>query len=212
MPFLVERVGEFVTTAAHRFDNDRRYRDGDHPSQTWFTPEYVLGPVRTDLGGSIGLDPCTTSSNPVGAEIFHTVAEDGLAKSWGDGGWSPSVFVNPPYGKAREPWVRKCIEAGACDQRVILLIPAATDTRIFHQALGTADAVVFVRGRVKFGVLRPNRRQVAASHPSALVGWNVTLDACASLGFKVKPDAHASTCRIHWSEPPWTCTCSRAAA
>ena len=43
------------------------------------------------------------------------------------------------------------------------------------------------RGRVhpgpgKFGVLRPNRRQAAASHPSALIGWNTALGPCAHLG------------------------------
>ena len=37
-------------TAAHRFNNELRYREGDHPNQTQFTPEYVLEPVRVDLG------------------------------------------------------------------------------------------------------------------------------------------------------------------
>jgi phage N-6-adenine-methyltransferase len=173
-----------VTVAAHRFDNERRYIDGDHPSQTWFTPEYVLVPVRVDLGGSIGLDPCTTEDNPVGAEMFWTPTLDGLQMTWGsDPDWMPSVFVNPPYGRAREPWVRRCIEAGERGQKVILLIPAATDTRIWQEAAASADAMVFVKGRVKFGVLRPNRRQVAASHPSTLFGWNTDLAACSRLGF-----------------------------
>lgn len=58
---------------------------------------------------------------------------------------------------------------------------ADLDTRIFQQALSTATAVVFIRGRVKFGVLRPSRRQAAASHPSALLGWNVDLTPRARL-------------------------------
>src|SRR5690606_20090889 len=72
--------------------------------------------------------------------------------------------------------------AGARGQRVVLLIPAHTDTRIFQRAMHTADAVVFIKGRVKFGVLRKNRRQEAASHPSALLGWNVDLSPCSKLG------------------------------
>lgn len=186
-----------MTSAAHRFNNDLRYREGDHPDQTQFTPDYVLDPVRVDLGGSIGLDPCTTEDNPVGAEVFHTVKDDGLAQPWhwiaprasyepmeGNGDWLPSIFVNPPYSKAREPWVERCIEAGGRGQKVILLIPAATDTRIFQKAASTATAVVFIKGRVKFGVLRPNRRQVAASHPSALIGWNTNLAASSALGLR----------------------------
>jgi len=62
-------------------------------------------------------------------------------------------------------------------EQLVLLMPAHPDTRIFQRAVATVDGVLFLRGRVKFGVLRPNRRQVAASHPSALFGWNVDLTA-----------------------------------
>lgn len=168
-----------MSVAAHRFDNALRYGDSDHPRNTQFTPEYVLEPVRSDLGG-IQLDPCTTSDNPTGARFFLTSEHDGLKMAW----HAETIFVNPPYAKAREPWVEKCIAAGARGQRVILLIPAATDTRIFRRAATTSTAVVFVTGRVKFGTLRPNRRQYAASHPSALIGWNTPLDACSTLGWR----------------------------
>jgi phage N-6-adenine-methyltransferase len=174
-------AGFAVSVAEHRFNNGLRYRAAEHPDNTQFTPGYVLDPVRVDLGGVISLDPCTTEDNPVGALGFYTVEHDGLVWPWAD---ARSIFVNPPYAKAREPWVFRCIEAGARGQRVILLIPAATDTRIFQKAASTATAVVFVKGRVKFGTLRPNRRQHAASHPSALIGWNTNLDACASLGWR----------------------------
>lgn len=176
-------------TAAHRFSNDLRYRAATHEMQRQLTPAYVLEPVRDALGG-IDLDPCTEPDNPTGAEIFYTVDDDGLTLPWwgmmDDTAWHPSVYVNPPYGKAREPWVQRCIEAGERGQRVALLIPAHTDTRIWHQAMSTATAVCFIKGRVKFGVLRANRRQEAASHPSALIGWNVTLDECRSLGHVVQ--------------------------
>jgi hypothetical protein len=169
-----------VILAASRFNNDLRYRDGAHPSQAQLTPDYVLGPVREALGG-IALDPCTEPDNPTGAAAFYALPVDGAAQPWE----AASVYVNPPYGKAREPWVRRCVQAGALGQRVVLLIPAATDTRIFQEALASATAAVFIKGRVKFGVLRPNRRQQAASHPSALIGWNVSLAPCAHLGLLV---------------------------
>ena len=167
--------------AAHRFNNDLRYRDGAHPNQRQLTPPYVLEPERVALGG-IGLDPCTEPDNPTRAERFYTIDDDGLSSPWFGSDWLPSIYCNPPYGKAKEPWVEACIEAGARGQRVVLLIPAHTDTRVFQRAMHTADAVVFIKGRVKFGVLRKNRRQEAASHPSALLGWNVDLSACSKLG------------------------------
>lgn len=167
--------------------NTLRYRDGDHPSQTVFTPPYILDPVRADLGGWIGLDPCTTDDNPTQAEKFYTVATDGLSQPWD----SSSIFVNPPYSRAREPWMLRCAEAGQAGKIVALLVPAATDTRSFQRAMATATSVVFVKGRVKFGVLRPNRRQVAASHPSAIIGWNTHLTRTAELGVLLLPPGGA---------------------
>jgi DNA N-6-adenine-methyltransferase (Dam) len=169
--------------ASHRFSNALRYRAEDHEAQCQLTPAYVLDPVRASLGGVIGLDPCTTAGNPAGAAEFYCPPLDGAVLPWD----APTIYVNPPYAKARERWVRRCIQAGAEGHQVVLLIPAATDTRIFQAALSTATAVVFIRGRVKFGVLRPNRRQAAASHPSALIGWNTGLVPCRHLGLLAGP-------------------------
>jgi DNA N-6-adenine-methyltransferase (Dam) len=171
-----------VRNASYRFSNDLRYRADDHENQCQLTPAYVLDPVQADLGGVIGLDPCTTSDNPVKAERFYCPPADGAVEPWD----VATVFVTPPYSKARERWARRCIEAGLAGSSVVLLMPAATDTRIFQDALATASQVVFIRGRVKFGVLRDNRRQAAASHPSALIGWNVDFEACAGLGLLLK--------------------------
>jgi hypothetical protein len=167
-----------MSDARNRFSNALRYRPEDHPAQCQITPAYVLEPARLALGGAIGLDPCTTPENPAGAEVFYCPPDDGAALPWD----AETIFVNPPYSKARERWVRKCIEAGASGAKVILLIPAATDTRIFQQAALSCSGVVFIRGRVKFGVLRANRRQAAASHPSALIGWNSDMSLCKELG------------------------------
>lgn len=163
--------------AAHRFDNALRRRAENHPAQTALTPPYLLDPIRADLGGLIGLDPCTTPDNPTGALVWYAPPTDGAAEEWG----GPSVYVNPPYGEARERWVDRCMLLGRyTDVPTILLIPAATDTRIWQRAAASATALVFVRGRVKFGIPRANGRQVAASHPSSLIGWNTNLSACAA--------------------------------
>lgn len=171
-------------TAAHRFDNRLRYRDGDHPNQTALTPAYVLDPVRAMLGGTIGLDPCTTPDNPVGAERFYTPPQDGAVLPWD----ADTIWVNPPYGKARERWVARCADAGSMGRQVVLLIPAHTDTRPFQRAVDTCTTLLLIRGRLKFGMPRENGRQVAASHPSALIAWNADLGTCAALGQVIRPD------------------------
>lgn len=168
--------------ASSRFDNSLRYRPGDHPGHVAITPEYLLAPIR-DLLGGIGLDPCTTPENPTGAEVYYAPPEDGLSLPWD----SSSIWVNPPYGKAREPWAGRCVrESADPGKRIVLLIPAATDTRVFQRSAAVATTMLFVRGRLKFGVLRPNRRQVAASHPSVLIGFNVDLAPLGRLGLVVR--------------------------
>lgn len=191
-----------MSIATHRFNNSLRRRPENAAEQVHLTPAYVLDPVRECLGGSIELDPCTTPDNPVGAERFYTPPTDGASERWD----AVTVFCNPPYGEARVRWVRRCAEAAADGSRVVLLIPAHTDTRIWHAAMETADTVLFIKGRVKFGVPRPNGRQVAASHPSALIGWNVDLTSAAVLGQVMHPRERAS-----WTatDPAAHCHCGK---
>ena len=165
-----------MSVAVHRFDNAKRRRPESHARQAMLTPSYVLEPVRLLLGG-IGLDPCTEPDNPTNAERFYSPPDDGCALPWD----ADSVFCNPPYGEARERWVVRCIEEGV-RRPVILLIPSHTETRIFQQALSACTSVLFVRARLRFGVLRENRRQEAASHGSALFGFGVSLKPLDVLG------------------------------
>ena len=129
----------------------------------------------------------------MGADRFYAPPQDGAELSWD----ASTIYVNPPYGKARERWVRRCIAAATNGRRVVLLIPAHTDTRIFQEALKSVTSSVLIRGRVKFGVLRPNRRQVAASHPSALLGWNVDLAPCSDLGYRTVYRHCDDDCWVH---------------
>lgn len=172
-----------MSIASNRFDNEKRRRPDNHVRQAMLTPEYVLGPVRRLLGGTIGLDPCTEPDNPTRADKFYCLPEDGATMPWN----SKSVFCNPPYGEARNRWVERCIEAGM-SRKVVLLIPAHTETRIFQVALEACDSVVFVRARLRFGVLRENGRQEAASHGSALFGFGVCVSPLRALGTVMIPE------------------------
>lgn len=170
-----------MAVAAHRFDNEKRRRGEGHHRQAMLTPAYVLGPIRSLLGG-IGLDPCTEPDNPTGAERFYCPPQDGCVLSWD----AATVFVNPPYGEAKDRWVRRSMEEGR-RRKVVLLIPAHTETRVFQGALGACVSVVLVRARIRFGVLRPNRRQEAASHGSAIFGFGVDVTALGGLGCVLRP-------------------------
>ncbi len=174
-------------SAGARFNNDLRRRPESDIAQIHLTPGYILDRVRLDFNGEIGLDPCTTPDNPCAAVAFYSPPLDGCSLTWD----YDQVFVNPPYGEARTRWVDRCILSANDGLEVILLIPAHTDTRIFQKALTACNAVVFCKGRVKFGVPRLNGRQMAASHGSAIFGFNNNLDYCSTLGqrMEVRHDA-----------------------
>jgi hypothetical protein len=170
-----------MSVASHRFDNAKRRRPDDHARQAMLTPAYVLEPIRLLLNG-IDLDPCTEPDNPTGASRYYHLPMDGCALSWD----ADTVFCNPPYGEVRNRWVDKCIEVGRGRTRVVLLIPSHTETRTFQRALGASSSALFVRARLRFGVLRENRRQEAASHGSAIFGFGVDLTPLQKLGTVVR--------------------------
>lgn len=169
-----------MSVAAHRFDNAKRRRSEEHHRQAMLTPGYILEPIRELLGG-IGLDPCTEPDNPTGAKRFYCLPDDGCSLPWDE----ESIFCNPPYGESRNRWVDRCI-AESSGKRIVLLIPAHTETRTFQKAMLHSESVLFVKARLRFGVLRDNRRQEAASHGSALFGFNVNLAALEAFGVPMR--------------------------
>ena len=159
-----------------RFSNALRRRSDDHERQRHLTPAYVLEPVRVLLNG-LGLDPCTEPDNPTRADKFYSLPQDGCSLPWD----AATVFVNPPYGEARNRWIDRCIKEGQ-HRRVVLLIPSHTETIATQKALAQAHTVLFVKSRLKFGIPRSNGIEQAASHGSILFGFGVDLFPLRHLG------------------------------
>ena len=125
----------------------------------WATPQEFFEKLNWRFG-PFDLDPCADPTNTKCANFF-TEAEDGLSKSW-EGFTS---FINPPYGRGIERWIQKAYkESRQADTRIVLLIPARTDTKYWHNYVMKADEVYFVKGRLKFG-----DSDNSAPFPSAVV-------------------------------------------
>lgn len=170
-----------MRNASSRFDNAKRRRPEGHDRQAMLTPSYVLEPIRTLLGG-IGLDPCTDPDNPTRADRFYCLPQDGAALPWD----AATIFCNPPYGEARARWVERAIEAGI-SRKVVLLMPASTETKTFQKAAAASRSMILVQARLRFGVLRENRRQEAASHGSGIFGFGIDVSPLCDLGVAVQP-------------------------
>lgn len=89
-----------------------------------------------------------------------------------------TVFCNPPYGnKETGEWTRKCYEeAQKPDTTVVLLIPARTDRKSFHQYIYNKSGVEveFLEGRLAFEIdgqpIRDDKGSVMkAPFPSMIV-------------------------------------------
>ena len=67
--------------------------------------------------------------------------------------------------KILKDWIKKGFEEGQKDNTmVVMLIPARTDTKYWHDYVMKADEIRFVRGRIKFG-----DETNSAPFPSAVV-------------------------------------------
>jgi hypothetical protein len=107
-------------------------------------------------------DPCTTSDNPLGTKHFYTKEQDGLNPK---NKWIPPVFINPPYGRELPKWVKRAaMEAQIGNVPIVMLIPARTDTRWFHDYIYGKTEIRFLKGRLVFGELKNS-----APFPSMLV-------------------------------------------
>ncbi len=93
------------------------------------------------------LDPCSTDENHK-CDKYYTIEDDGLSKDWS----GHNVWCNPPYGREIGKWVEKCYREGHKDNTlVVMLIPARTDTKYFHDYILHRAEIRFVPGRLKFG-------------------------------------------------------------
>lgn len=127
-------------------------------SNEWETPQDLYEELNSEFGFT--LDPCSTPDNAK-CEKFYTLQDNGLEQDWE----GETVFCNPPYGRELPKWIRKCFEeAQKPETKVVMLIPARTDTRAFHKYILGKSEIRFIQGRLKF-----NGYKYSAPFPSMVV-------------------------------------------
>ncbi len=113
-------------------------------TDNWATPpEFFL---ELDKEFHFDLDPAADDINHK-CDRYFTVAEDGLLQEWGD----HSVFCNPPYGREIGKWVEKAYRTNKeSGNLVVMLLPARTDTRWFHDFIYKKAEIRFVTTKNSF--------------------------------------------------------------
>ena len=108
----------------------------------WATPKFIY-----EQAMAKGMfDPCPLCSFVDGLKID----------------WEESNFVNPPYSKLKT-WIEKSIEQAEKGKKVLLLIPARTDTKAFKMLFEYGSIITFITGRLRFNEAN------SAPFPSMLV-------------------------------------------
>lgn len=118
-----------------------------------FSSKTDLGETPQDLFDKLNnefqftLDVCATPENAK-CDKFYTEEQDGLEHPW-----EGTVWCNPPYGRGIGQWVRRALFASVSGSTVVMLLPARTDTKWFHDYIYKRNNVEirFIRGRLKFG-------------------------------------------------------------
>jgi phage N-6-adenine-methyltransferase len=110
----------------------------------WSTPQAFYDRLNAEF--NFTLDPCSDGTNNKCA-LYFTAEQDGLAQEWAP----HTTFMNPPYGRAIADWIRKAYEESCNGATVVILIPARTDTKYWHDYVMKAEEIRLIKGRLKFG-------------------------------------------------------------
>lgn len=138
-------------------------------SEEWGTPQDLFDGLNSVY--NFTLDPSASDYNHK-CEKYFTKDDDGLSKSWS----GETVFCNPPYGRHIGDWVKKAYDESLKGTKIVMLIPARTDTRWFHDYIYRKNnvRVEFIRGRLKFvDCLNREKKANSATFPSMLVFFNL---------------------------------------
>lgn len=128
----------------------------------WSTPKDLFDKLNEEF--HFDLDVCANESNHK-CDLYYDRKQDGLKMPWTD----HVVWCNPPYGREIGKWVKKAyFEHYAHGTTIVMLLPARTDTRWFHNYVLGWSTIRFLQGRLKFGDCK-NR----APFPSMLAIYNI---------------------------------------
>jgi hypothetical protein len=134
--------------------------DTNNISVDWYTPPWIF----EKLGIQFDLDPCHPENKIpwIPVKKHYCLKDNGLISPW-----VGNVWLNPPYGKNTSEWLHRMHN----HRNGISLVFARTDCAWFHDYVAKADAILFLRGRVKFIDGLNKAGKSGAGCGSMLISW-----------------------------------------
>lgn len=150
---LMEDENE-VRREAHQLASPAYHRSR---SIEWATPSWLFNQLHFEFGFTIDL---AASAENAKCTTFFTIADDALSQQW-----TGICWLNPPYGRDIESWIKKAHESALEGATVVCLAPARTDTSWWHKYVLPYAEIRYIQGRLRFG----NKKGAAAPFPSAIL-------------------------------------------
>lgn len=144
-----EEKGELTTAGTLQVAKGNPHVSHNSGENEWYTPPEYIEAARKVMGG-IDLDPASSdiANKIVGAKQYFTKTDNGLDKQW-----AGNVWMNPPYS---HPLISQFTSAiadkyskGEINQACVL-VNNATETAWFQELMVVANAVCFIKGRIKY--------------------------------------------------------------
>ncbi len=115
--------------------------------QDWNTPKYLFDKINEEF--HFDCDLAASHENAL-CPNFYTKQNNGLLKQW-----SGTCWLNPPYNTKEckvIDWVKKAYNDTLNNENltVVMLLPARTNNKFWHDYIMRAAEIKFIRGRVKF--------------------------------------------------------------
>ncbi len=155
---------------------DPGLRDETRQSDEFYTPWRILDALGVEFDMDVASPPGGLPWIP--ARRFVDESENGLGVPW-----AGIVWCNPPYSNPL-PWARKMAD----HDNGVMLLPVDTSTGWWHDHVVKAEALCFIRGRVRFVAADgKSRTSWTGRFPSVLVGFG------AQAGFAVRD------CGLGWA-------------
>lgn len=145
----------------------------------WYTPAWIF----ERLGLQFDLDPCHPATKIPWIPVKNTISlpVDGLSVPW-----HGKVWLNPPYGQQTKDWLLKMHR----HRNGIALVFSRTDCAWFHNFIVESDAILFLKGRIKFVDGLGKTSKGGAGSGSLLAAWGQecvqALEKMNDLGWFVK--------------------------
>lgn len=141
----------------------------------WATPRTLISRIEREFG-RFELDACASIKNRV-CENFFDKHQDGLQQDW----QGSFVWVNPPYSKKME-WIEKATLESKKGAKIVVLLPAFTETAYFRELKNRSQWLLFLSGRLVFN---EHEQKDTAKFSSVLAFFNIEKRDLPDLGWVV---------------------------